>query len=240
MTSLILHLRALYAVGQHRVRQEEVLNVTANRQQRVFVIPAGSGYTCLGFDNCFQHAKQLAELLNRPDLAPREEEIGDLRQYEQYRALIQEASRRELGTYFEPGTPLEVRRVLEQYIANGKRIRLFYGDATTGIDWLEEYDVIGRVGRSMGPLRVPLLIPTSRSYGGPAILTSCIVRLIDVESRRELYRHPTYDLPAFKIKTLRLNGKVEVAANGRAYAQFASRAQAERWIAFMRGESMRK
>lgn len=215
-------------------------NVTANHEQRLFVIPAGGGYSCLGFDNCYSHAKQLSELLGLPDLAPREEEVGEVRQYKQYLKLVDAARHRDLGTYFEPGTPAEVRRILEEYRLNGKRIRLFYGDAETGTDWLDEFDVLGRIGRSTGPLKVPLVIATVRSSGGPAILTRCIVRLIDSASRRELYRHPKYNLPEFTVRILSLNGKAEVCANGRSYARFASPAQAERWIAFMRGESMRK
>lgn len=216
-------------------------NVTANPKQRLFVIPAGAGYySCLGFDNCYSHAKQLAEILGRPDLAPQEEEIGEIRQYKQYLELVSLAHRENLGTYFEPGTPVEVRRILEDYRVSGKRIRLFYGDAETGTDWLDEYDVLGQVGRSTGALKVPLIVATARSSGGPAILTSCIVRLVDAATGRELYRHPEYNLPEFTVKMLKLNGKVEVSANGRVYARFSSTSQAERWIKFMRGESMRK
>src|SRR5690606_35600903 len=98
----------------------------------------------------------------------------------------------------------------------------------------------GRVGRSIGALKVPLLIASARSSGGPAILTSCIVRLVDAATRRELYRHPEYNLPEFTVKTLSLNGKVEVSANGRVYARFKSHDQAERWVKFMRGDAIRK
>lgn len=43
------------------------------------------------------------------------------------------------------------------------------------IDWNEQFDVTGYVGRSTGPIKVPLLIHNRRSLGGPAILDHCII-----------------------------------------------------------------
>lgn len=97
-------------------------------------------------------------------------------------------------THFHPDTPEIVRRVLEAARTRGTRIRVHYGSMKTGRDWMDEYDVAGKVGRSMGPQKVPIFIHNSRSMGGPAILTSCIVRVRYANKKEggDLYRHPKY------------------------------------------------
>jgi hypothetical protein len=75
-------------------------------------------------------------------------------------------------THFHTETPPAVRRILESARQSGTRLRVFYGDAKTGAPWLEESDVLGRIGRSMGPVRVPLILARANSSGGPALLES--------------------------------------------------------------------
>lgn len=145
------------------------------------------------------------------------------------------------GTTYSNGTPLVVANILEAARQSGERLRLFLGDQTTGKGWLEEWDVIGRIGRSMGPKRVPLLIHSSRSHGGGAVLTACIVRIVSVASRREIYRHPLYRIPDFTIMPAISEGySTAVWHEGQCHAQFRTMKQAERWIAFMRGERFSK
>jgi len=143
-------------------------------------------------------------------------------------------------TYYRDTTPRAVIDAIEHARETRARVRLFYGDAETGRDWGESYDVTGRVGRSMGLIKIPLLIPTSRSMGGPAILCDCIVRLI--VAGREVYRHPNYHQPEY---TIRHEGpgdlRKRVYADGKTnIANFRTQRQAERWIAFMKGERMNK
>ena len=207
--------------------------VTVNEQQRVFVIRCGGGgFSCFGFDNCFGHCEQLAGLLGVPDLAPRPEEIGTLAQYDLYLTLIALASTRELGTYFDPGTPPAVRRALEEARVHRSTVRLFQGDRETGRSWLEENDVIGRIGRSTGILKVPLLV-SAGADGGGAILTACVVRILDVHSRRELYRHPTFHVPPMEVRG------AEVLVGGAVHARFPTAKLARDWKGFMHGELMR-
>ena len=86
------------------------------------------------------------------------------------------------GTSYHQNAPDAVIRVLENAMRTNKRIRVFYGDTETGRDWMEIYDTIGTIGRSCGQNKIPLLIKNSRSYGGCAILTDCIVKItIDKE-----------------------------------------------------------
>lgn len=215
-----------------------VNNVKINPEQRLFVISSSDGYSCFGFDNCFAHAQQLSQLLKRPDLAPNECEIGELKQYALYRQLTDLARGHDLGTYFDPGTLPEVKRILEDFRQSQKRLRLFMGDDVTGRDWLEENDVVGRIGRSRGPLKVPLLIGTGEC-SGPAILTKFIVRILCCKTGRELYRHPSYNLAELTIHSCTKGKyKAEVRANGELHARFTTTRKAENWIAFMKGERM--
>lgn len=163
--------------------------ISLNDTQRLYVIPSGSGFSCYGYDNCFRDNKALAEKMGLPELAPKEEEIGTLKQYEQHGELIKIASTRDLGTWFTPGTPPEVEHILEDARRSKQRLRITLGDRETGKQWGDRA-MVGAIGRSMGPMRVPLLISSRRSHGGQAILTDCIVKIETSLGKQELYRHP--------------------------------------------------
>lgn len=142
------------------------------------------------------------------------------------------------GTYYHTETSPEVIRVLEQARHNRTRIRIHLGDVQLGRDWLEEWDVTGTVGRSMGPVKIPLMIASSRSSGGPGILDHCIVRIRT--TGRDLYRHPNYHHGELVIKAEKFtpphksgdNRTYAAAAyvNEQIHARFESMEQAERWV----------
>jgi hypothetical protein len=147
------------------------------------------------------------------------------------------------GIYYHANAPDAVVEALEQARARRQRIRIHYGDARTGRDWLEEHDVEGRFGNSMGPLKVPLLIHNSRSHGGSALLDHCIVRIKTTGNRgRVLYKHPRYHAGSFSIReigaadachgeNLRRKGFTHaVDVDGQNHANFRSLAAAERFV----------
>lgn len=105
-----------------------------------------------------------------------------------------------MSTHFHPDCPIEVQEVLERARLNHMRIRVHYGDMNTGRDWMDQYNVTGRVGRSMGPKKVPILLHNSRSIGGVSILTNCVIRIRHANKTEggDLYCHPKYSakLPA--------------------------------------------
>lgn len=150
--------------------------------------------------------------------------------------------RRYDGIYFHEQTPVEVVRALNAARQARTRIRLYYGDTETGRDWLEEHDVIGKLGQSLGPLRVPLLIPTCRSDGGPALLDHCIVKIKETRSGRICYQHPRYHTGTFAIReiepdemcgteNLRERGYTHaVDVDGRNQANFKSLKAAEKYV----------
>jgi hypothetical protein len=142
------------------------------------------------------------------------------------------------GTSYHAETPASVVEVLERARLSRTRIHVSYGDTGTGKDWLEEFDVSGYVGRSMGPVKVPLLIANRRSTGGGAILDHCIVRIRQSAGGRVLYQHPAYHFGALAIRpkaepvTLpdgrTLN--IDVLRDGQLHAAFESVEKARRWV----------
>lgn len=214
------------------------ITVTVNPQQELFIVPADQGVSTLGFDYVFRQLKQLVAILNLP-IAVREEEKGTIGQFADYQRAIDEARKANLGvTWFHPDTPIEVRRILERYRKSGRPLRLFYGDKETGRDWLEENDVVGTVGRSCGVLKVPILLAKGESWG-VSILDDCVVKLADVESRKELWAHPNYQPPTMEIVAERQGRYTHaVYVGGEIHARFQSYAKAAQWVAFMAGECM--
>lgn len=152
-------------------------------------------------------------------------------------------------THFHAGTPLTVRRVLERARKTDSLIRVFYGDTKTGRDWAEENDTIGYVGRSTGIQKIPLLIERLRSgngltraCGGGGILDHCVVRIMDVASKKDLYRHALYACPRFELAqvadtTLWKRGlRFELHRDGTCWARFRTLEATCSYLAFIVGE----
>ena len=99
-------------------------------------------------------------------------------------------------TYFHPDCPTNIRDILERARKGQTRISVYYGSAETGHGWGDVET--GRVGRSMGPQKVPIMLYSRRSIGGSAILTSSIVRITHANKKEggDLYRHPKYEISA--------------------------------------------
>lgn len=137
------------------------------------------------------------------------------------------------GTCYHAETPAEVVSALERARLAGKNVRLFYGDPSTGRDWLEENDVAGRLSRSMGPLKVPLLISPGRD-GGDALLDHCVVRLL--VANKEAYRHPGYHQPALESKpSPYAEAPYGVFADGKNQANFKTSRARDNYLAFIQG-----
>jgi hypothetical protein len=215
------------------------MNIKLNPEQKLYVIPCGDGYSCFGFDNARDHAAQIATALKRPDLMPLEPEYGTLAGYDKYRKAVDAwaASPQSSKTYFDPGTPDMVRALLERYRNNGKLVRLFLGDHASGRDWGEENDLVGYIGRSAGHMRVPLLMEPGE-HGGPAILTRCVVRILDVETGREVYRTRNYQVPDVSLHpcTDKQGYTWEARRDGALHARFKDVEEAAEWCGFIRGE----
>lgn len=217
--------------------------VTTDQERRLFVIQHSGWVTCHGFDNLYRDSKQMAESISRTDLIPEEAEIGTIKQYEQHKKLLalygESAKSRE--TWFSPGTVDSVKRILESNMNSANRLRIFYGDTETGSSWMNEYDVVGTISRSIGTMKVPLLVCSERSRGGSAILTDCIVKIIDKNG--VLYQHPKFNVPEIQVRPCKDNegySHEAIVGDGKLRARFKSELSAQRWRDFMLGHRMSK
>ncbi len=110
------------------------------------------------------------------------------------------------GTYYHEETPDAVCRALETALNTRSKIKIYYGDIETGRDWKESNDTIGTVGRSTGDIKIPLLIATSRSMGGGAILDHCILKIKDVRTGHVIYQQDNYKAPKVEIVPSDMDG----------------------------------
>lgn len=217
-----------------------MVNVTLNTEQQRYVLDHGHGYTCFGFTNARDHTNQLAERLKRPDLAFGEADYGALSGYQKYLSAVEAWGKSPLTrkTYFDPATDPKAAQVLERCREANAKVRLILGDTATGRTWLDEHDVVGRIGRSTGTLKVPLLIEPGAD-GGIAILTACLLAIIDWERGKFLFRHPRYRAPDLLIRP---SGNTErpwdVLHDEQVVACFPDIGKAGAYVAFMRGETV--
>lgn len=165
------------------------------------------------------------------------------------------------GTFFPVGIYLKEEDRLEVYsqvnhslmhILNnsrkyGFRIRIWYGDRKTGRSWNEEYDVMGRVGRSCGNIKIPLLIYNKRSYGSGALLVGSIIRIDDIEDKQTLWKVSNFHVEKMEIKYNPAREKyswevwqTEDSGDLQALAYFKTEEKAKRWIDFMYGKRYSK
>jgi len=146
----------------------------------------------------------------------------------------------ESGTYYSNETPDEVIRVLESIRGTSQRVKIYLGDRETGRDWMEEDGKVGKIGRSTGPIKIPLLIKTVNSQGGGAILEDCIVKIATSPSTlaRVLYQHPRYHQPAMEIINEGLEGKPEythaLRIGGEVYSRHTSERSAKKLVALLK------
>lgn len=214
--------------------------ISLNREQRLYIIASDGGMSCFGFDNARDHTNQIAGLLQRPDLAFGPEDYGALSGYDSYGRAVDAWGRSPLAkrTYFDPGTDPSVARVLEHCRQRDTVVRLILGDTGTGESWLDEYDVVGRIGRSTGSLKVPLLVAPGED-GGPAILTACVLAVIAWQTGRFLCRHPAFRAPELSMRPSTEPGySWDVRRDAATIARFRDIAQAGGFVAFMRGATV--
>jgi hypothetical protein len=96
------------------------------------------------------------------------------------------------GTHYSSETPDEVIEILERAIKERIRLKFYYGDRETGRDYLEESDTVGKIGRSTGEIKIPLLLAKYDSIGGPALFDSGIVKIVTSPRRELLWQHKNY------------------------------------------------
>ena len=142
---------------------------------------------------------------------------------------------------FNDNTNDKVKQVLTSCYNRKNRIRVVYGDINTGNDWLEEYEILGYVGKSTGINPAPLLINNSRSFGGGAILTGSILKIVDTQTKQVLFQHEKYVMPTL---TKEISGHddylYDVIHDGVLVTRFKTEKQANNYIDFMQCKRMSK
>lgn len=213
-----------------------------NTEQQLFVFKSGGGVTCWGFQNAVDEVYCLQTRLGEPVV---EFALGDpeiLKEHGRLVALLS-ASPIKHATWFNRHTCMEVRIALDTAREQGTMIRLWRGDTKTGKSWMDDHDVYGTVGRSMGPMKIPLLIENGRGDGGSAILDNCIIRIDGWKGKQswQIYKHPLWHVPEMSVEK---NDDSEtkgshpdvVKCNGEVQARFASEAEARRYVDFHLGK----
>ena len=144
----------------------------------------------------------------------------------------------ESGTCYNIGTSQKVIERIENAKRTGQRIRVWYGDKD-GKSWNEENDICGTVGRSTGSIKIPLLISKSSSFGGGALLTDRIIKIVDTKTKYVLYQHENFSQSFFGADdTIVWEGAP--GDNETIYANCKTPEQAQRLADFMNGKRMSK
>lgn len=153
------------------------------------------------------------------------------------------------GTSYNSKTSDKIIAAIERARLNSSRVRVWYGDTATGTSWNEEHEVAGRIGRSTGSAKIPLLIANARSIGGGGLLDDCIVHMIDIQSKQVLYSHKLFKMPVTIVQdrsqtdftnTIPTEYTHCVKIDGKQHAFFKSECKAKRYADFMTGKRMSK
>lgn len=214
--------------------------ITLSPQRGHYVLKDSGGVSCFGYDNARDHTNQIAQRLSRDDLRFTDADHGTESGYRKYLQAIDAWSSSPLRerTYFDPGTHPRAARALEALRQSRAKCRLILGDTATGESWFDEHDVVGRVGRSCGTLKVPLLVPLGED-GGPAILTACLLVVIDWQDGVALYRHPLYREPELGLfPDAEATHRWCVRHRDQTLARFDDLTKAAAYLAFMRGATI--
>lgn len=213
------------------------MNISLNHDQSLYVLTHDGYVTTCGFESLFKETNELAKRLKKPELAVSQDYFGTALVYEKHQTLLTMAKDVDLGFWFHSDTPGAVKRILKCAHKNKETLRLFYGDIMTGADWLEENDVIGKVGRSTGTLKIPLLIQDNE-IGGGSILDHCIVKIVNASTGDVLYSHHNYHRGIFTaIECDEHDYEAAVLVDGKLHARLHTMDDAYHWIAFMVGKS---
>ena len=78
--------------------------------------------------------------------------------------------------------------LLNRLYLSRERVEIVYGDPSNGKRWSDP-SLRGRIGRSTGNVKIPLLIKTARSIGGEGLLCGNILFITDAKSRNMIYNY---------------------------------------------------
>lgn len=167
---------------------------------------------------------------------------GNTSLYEEYKGMFFET-----GMIFADGSKADYTGTVNQKLmetvcrccAEHRRVRIWLGDTETGKAWNEEYDVTGYIGLSRGKVKVPLLINNVSSCYGSPVLVHCLIRIDDIKTRKTLWKTDNFHVEEMTVRESPDKATLytwEVWQNGSNIANFKTEKQAERYVAFLKGE----
>lgn len=151
--------------------------VRLNHEQRLYVIPFGwrggkpEGFSCLGFDVCYEWTKRRAEWLGEP--IPSESLIGTRKLYEEYKRLCELIKQRHEAT----GERCLCDLTPQLIGLEGKRVEVEDNFGEVRRFW---------VGRSTGWIPIHLEITRNGNHGGGAVTGAPFKRVTVLSGTRTL------------------------------------------------------
>ena len=136
--------------------------------------------------------------------------------------------------WFTDNTPEKICNILANNLHSNNRIRIFLGDENSY--WLEEYDIMGYIGRSTGTKKIPLLLNNKKSIGGGGILTQCIQQI--TINKTIVYKNASWNIKEFNME--KENDEFNVFYEGKLQACFNTETKATNYIEFMQGKRNKK
>lgn len=112
-------------------------------------------------------------------------------------------------------------RLLESLIQHGTPIRVYYG-STDGTDYMHDA-MTGRLTRTKGGVGLV------DHMGLVSVDTAQVVRIQDLETLKDMFTHPEYSLPIFKVVE-DIDCWVVRDETGMKYSVFSSYKRAVNWI----------
>lgn len=97
------------------------------------------------------------------------------------------------GTHYSAEYPDALVDKMQTARASGARLRFESGDMLTGKSWGDVES--GRIGRSTGTMKIPLIIKTGRSSGGGALGSIVNVSYANAKEGGTVWKHETYKPP---------------------------------------------
>jgi len=128
--------------------------------------------------------------------------------------------------YYE-NTPESLIYTLDALRENGRNVKVYLGDRETGKVWNEEHDRMGHIGRSTGSIKIPLICHPL-SYGGPALLSDSVLKVMAIDNKSVLWQNDKFIKPEVTIKYRPLNKyKWQVYIDGELYGKCKTERQAK-------------
>jgi hypothetical protein len=104
------------------------------------------------------------------------------------------------GMYYFIETPDSLIRWMEYARKHRIRVKVQVGNVETGVAWAEEYDIMGYIGNTTGPLKSPILVFNKRSWGGYLISTGVVLKLSTSDGKRVFWKADNYKQPLVEIR----------------------------------------